>query len=364
VDASEDGVGLGATVGYGEGAAESMPEVALLGATTPSGRTYQLGGAVHEGMFNVLLDETLASFLDIDLQLEGEYGELLGSGFAALDGGNEMPEETNGYCLGLQVGEARVIRMVEGTGQPLARAYLPDLRVRVDTILGGVNTCVLILSSLTMAVGVRAAQTNKKGLLSICLALTLAGAIGFLVIKYFEYTHKFHENLKWGQAFYEPVNAADAAAVKVEQKPIENPVLAIASPNPSAGAVPVAMTALPPVDKSAILAPSAGPDGVATTAMVVASTEPAHIHHSGEAHLLDPALPPNTHRFFAIYYIMTGLHGIHVVIGVGVIGWLLIGSLRGRYNSDYYAPVDFVGLYWHVVDLVWIFLFPLFYLIH
>ena len=137
VDASEDGVGLGATVGYGEGAAESMPEVALLGATTPSGRSYQLGGAVHEGMFNVLLDETLASFLDIDLQLEGEYGELLGSGFAALDGGNEMPEETNGYCLGLQVGEARVIRMVEGTGQPLARAYLPDLRVRVDTILGG-----------------------------------------------------------------------------------------------------------------------------------------------------------------------------------------------------------------------------------
>jgi cytochrome c oxidase subunit 3 len=234
----------------------------------------------------------------------------------------------------------------------------------LDTILGGVNTCVLILSSLTMAVGVRAAQTNKKGLLSICLALTLAGAIGFLVIKYFEYTHKFHENLKWGQAFYEPVNAADAAAVKVEQKPIENPVLAIASPNPSAGAVPVAMTALPPVDKSAILAPSAGPDGVATTAMVVASTEPAHIHHSGEAHLLDPALPPNTHRFFAIYYIMTGLHGIHVVIGVGVISWLLIGSLRGRYNSDYYAPVDFVGLYWHVVDLVWIFLFPLFYLIH
>ncbi|MEI7876378.1 MAG: cytochrome c oxidase subunit 3 family protein [Planctomycetota bacterium] len=234
----------------------------------------------------------------------------------------------------------------------------------LDTILGGVNTCVLILSSLTMAVGVRAAQTNKKGLLSICLALTLAGAIGFLVIKYFEYTHKFHENLKWGQAFYEPVNAADAAAVKVEQKPIENPVLAIASPNPSAGAVPVAMTALPPVDKSAILAPSAGPDGVATTAMVVASIEPAHIHHSGEAHLLDPALPPNTHRFFAIYYIMTGLHGIHVVIGVGVISWLLIGSLRGRYNSDYYAPVDFVGLYWHVVDLVWIFLFPLFYLIH
>jgi cytochrome c oxidase subunit 3 len=66
----------------------------------------------------------------------------------------------------------------------------------LDTILGGINTCVLILSSLTMAVGVRAAQTNKKGLLVTCLALTLAGAIGFLVIKYFEYRHKFEHNLK------------------------------------------------------------------------------------------------------------------------------------------------------------------------
>ena len=57
----------------------------------------------------------------------------------------------------------------------------------LDTIMGGINTCVLILSSLTMAIGVRAAQTNKKGLLCTCLALTLAGAMGFLVIKYFKY---------------------------------------------------------------------------------------------------------------------------------------------------------------------------------
>jgi cytochrome c oxidase subunit 3 len=52
------------------------------------------------------------------------------------------------------------------------------------------------------------------------------------------------------------------------------------------------------------------------------------------------------------------------VIGIGVIGWLLVGALRGRFSSNYYTPVDLVGLYWHVVDLVWIFLFPLFYLIH
>ncbi len=234
----------------------------------------------------------------------------------------------------------------------------------LDTILGGINTAVLILSSLTMAIGVRAAQTNKKGLLSLCLALTLAGAIGFLVIKYFEYTHKFHLNLKWGQAFYQPATPEDKAAVKVEMKPVESPVLAIVSPNPSAGAAPAALITLPPADKSSVVAPKAGPDGVATPAMVEAVDAPAHVAHSEGSHLRDPAMPPNTHRFFAIYYIMTGLHGIHVLIGVGVIGWLLLGSFRGRYNSDYYAPVDFVGLYWHVVDLVWIFLFPLFYLIH
>ena len=234
----------------------------------------------------------------------------------------------------------------------------------LDTILGGINTCVLILSSLTMAIGVRAAQTNKKGLLSVCLFLTLCGAIGFLVIKYFEYSHKLHLNLKWGEGFYHPVTAEEAAEVKVEPKPVENPVLAIASPNPSAGAQSAALTTVPPVDKTAIAAPKTGPDGVVSLSELEKQSEHHVASHTEEPHLLDPTMPPNTHRFFAIYYIMTGLHGIHVLIGVGVIGWLFLASLRGRFNSDYYTPVDLVGLYWHVVDLVWIFLFPLFYLIH
>jgi cytochrome c oxidase subunit 3 len=61
---------------------------------------------------------------------------------------------------------------------------------------------------------------------------------------------------------------------------------------------------------------------------------------------------------------MTGLHGIHVVIGGIVITWLLIKSIRGQFHREYFTPVDLGGLYWHVVDLIWIFLFPLFYLIH
>ena len=61
---------------------------------------------------------------------------------------------------------------------------------------------------------------------------------------------------------------------------------------------------------------------------------------------------------------MTGLHGIHVLVGMGLIGWILVRSAQGSFSSAYYTPVDLVGLYWHLVDLIWIFLFPLLYLIH
>ena len=61
---------------------------------------------------------------------------------------------------------------------------------------------------------------------------------------------------------------------------------------------------------------------------------------------------------------MTGLHGIHVVLGMVAISWLLYSSMKGHLSSEYFTPVDLVGLYWHLVDLIWIFLFPLLYLIH
>ncbi len=67
--------------------------------------------------------------------------------------------------------------------------------------------------------------------------------------------------------------------------------------------------------------------------------------------------------FFSVYFAMTGLHALHIVCGIGAIGWLLRRSLRGDFSPSYYTPVDVVGLYWHLVDLVWIFLFPLLYLV-
>ena len=67
--------------------------------------------------------------------------------------------------------------------------------------------------------------------------------------------------------------------------------------------------------------------------------------------------------FFSLYFAMTGLHALHMVVGVGILSWLLVLSMRGRFTAEYMTPVDVAGLYWHFVDIIWIFLFPLLYLI-
>jgi cytochrome c oxidase subunit III len=75
---------------------------------------------------------------------------------------------------------------------------------------------------------------------------------------------------------------------------------------------------------------------------------------------------PGSHgyaTFFSFYFMMTGLHGIHILAGIVVLSWVLSQAKKGVYSSEYYTPVDLVGLYWHIVDMIWIYLFPLYYLI-
>ena len=71
----------------------------------------------------------------------------------------------------------------------------------------------------------------------------------------------------------------------------------------------------------------------------------------------------NLGLYFGFYYCMTGLHGLHVLIGMGLITWVMIKNIRGEFNPKYYTPIEGVGIFWHVVDLIWIFLFPLLYLV-
>jgi len=250
----------------------------------------------------------------------------------------------------------------------------------LNTILGGVNTAVLIISSLTMAAAVHFAQRSKQGLMLICLWLTLGGALGFLVIKYFEYEHKIHVHLTWGPMFYEPVDHAEAVAVgdtgqvatigeeNARAAAEESALLAEESAESLPESAPPRLAPAPASEGVSVAPAAIGPGGLSAVNPIdkieADRAAAGHIEHSDKPHLEDERLPVNTHKFFAIYYAMTGLHGIHVVVGIVMIIWLIMRGMKGHFNSKYFAPVDLGGLYWHIVDLVWIFLFPLFYLIH
>ena len=156
---------------------------------------------------------------------------------------------------------------------------------QLDVHLGALNTCVLIVSSFTMAMAVRSSQTGKKKQLIVFLILTLLLGGVFLGIKYAEYAAKFHHHLVPGRAFRFPEANGDVGIV-------------------------------------------------------------AHAQ-----------------LYFSLYFGLTGLHALHMIVGAGLLIWLLTQALRGRFTPAYNTPVEICGLYWHFVDIIWIFLFPLLYLI-
>jgi len=100
--------------------------------------------------------------------------------------------------------------------------------------------------------------------------------------------------------------------------------------------------------QSGSVVPSGHPGG--TPAMVTSVTESV-------------LTPSKAGVFFSIYYCMTGIHAIHILAGIGVLVWLLVRAIRQDFSRQYFGPVDYVGLYWHIVDMIWIYLFPLLYLI-
>ena len=206
----------------------------------------------------------------------------------------------------------------------------------LDPTSGLINTLVLLTSGLTMALGVRFAQTGKTALLAICLALTMLGGLTFIAIHADEYFEKYQQKLLWGTNY----------APKIE-KPA--PTALAGTPGSYANLHALAAQGYITAH-STIMPASIGPAGVAAK------------HASPHTVPLIPE-PHNVQIFFGIYFLMTGLHSIHVIIGVILMGWLLVRSLRGDFGPGYYNPVDFVGMYWGIVDMVWMFLFPLLYLI-
>ena len=154
----------------------------------------------------------------------------------------------------------------------------------LDYLIGAINTAVLICSSLTMALAVHAAQTDKRRATILFLILTIALGSVFLGVKVVEYADKYEHHLIPGHSF-----------------------------------------SLVPFDET--------------------------------------VNPKNVELFFCFYFFMTGLHAIHMIVGVGILSILIFMAWRRRFSSEYYAPVEMSGLYWHFVDIVWIFLFPFLYLI-
>jgi len=165
--------------------------------------------------------------------------------------------------------------------------------------LGALNTLVLLFSSLTVALAVRSAQLGKKSQTRWYLLITIACAMVFMVVKYFEYAHKFH--VGFGPGLWFAPNAHGMEEIE---------------------------------------------------------------HTLHRVHHLDLAgMPFHLRSFLGIYFMMTAVHGLHVLVGIGVLAWIAIRNERGEFGPEYFTPVELSALYWHLVDLIWIYLFPLLYLI-
>jgi cytochrome c oxidase subunit 3 len=216
----------------------------------------------------------------------------------------------------------------------------------LDTTWGAVNTCVLIISSLTAAWAVRNAQLGQQKALVINIIVTILCAFAFMGVKYVEYSHKFHEGTLWASQFKPEHEAWELESYQAKHGP-GVPHGEHAAAEGSAAPAPVA-------------APSAAAVPAEHAAPVGAPAVAAHKLGHGEFN----QRPAHVGRFFSIYFCMTGLHGIHVLGGIIVWLWLLARALKGEFGPKYFGPIDYAALYWHLVDLIWIYLFPLLYLIH
>ncbi len=261
------------------------------------------------------------------------------------------------------------------------RAAHPEIFIYAHHFLstkwGAINTVVLLCSSFTMAAAVWAVQHSYQRMLCWMLGLTILCACGFLGIKYVEYKAKWEEGLMWGK-HYQPTAEAlahvDGGHGHGDEHADGEPA-AGAGHDDSHGGDADAHADEEPVmgsESGKLEPPTLDPEKVAQ------ETVDAQWFYKpvrpGPTGLADPGDPPavltpadevrNVHTFFGVYFLMTGLHGVHVIAGMIAIGWVLVRSWRGDFSADYFTPVPMVGLYWHVVDLVWIYLFPLLYLIH
>ncbi|MBW3538676.1 MAG: cytochrome c oxidase subunit 3 [Planctomycetes bacterium] len=186
--------------------------------------------------------------------------------------------------------------------------------------------------------------------------MTIAFGIGFLGIKGYEYAHKVHERLFPGPNFtllkvlekHAPAGAHVGHMVRIDDRrllfDVEGRELLFTVPED------VAIT----LDKHPVELSELRPG----TAMTV-ETSPSD---SNRARRIE-AQSDQVELYLSFYFAMTGLHALHMLIGIPILAAIAVMAWRGRFSPEYYTPVEIGGLYWHFVDIVWVFLFPLLYLV-
>jgi cytochrome c oxidase subunit 3 len=270
--------------------------------------------------------------------------------------------------------------------------------------LGAINTGVLLFSSLTMAWAVRAAQLRQHRLLTGMLGATLGCAAIFLGVKAVEYSHKWELGLLPGKFYQSQLEGSHHGAQVgyLGYLMIVPAILTICCAVYYIYALMLRSTfhlrvAGPLVVAGLCFFGGVGLGNFLESEAEHGDTASSHSSHEGEhaAHgqagdhhddaaasttpssqddvFVEPkelATPsPDVNQksmaglFFSIYYCMTGIHAIHIIGGMVVITWLIIKAARFEFHEEYFGPVDNVGLYWHLVDFIWIYLFPLLYLI-
>ena len=219
----------------------------------------------------------------------------------------------------------------------------------LDAFWGGLNTLVLIVSSLTMALTVYYAQKGNRNMQVILIVLTMFFGTVFLGVKAIEYSDKYNHGIV-------PVTGLNK----------------IVRADPKAEHAEAAKKPCYEVSHGGEEHEYVNPRGefqwtdcslvkMAQDHNYLTAAEKIGYFSNGEIDA--DKFRDKVRIFFFLYFVMTGLHALHMIVGLGLMTWLLWTAWKRNYSAEYYMPVEMSGLYWHFVDIVWIFLFPLLYLL-
>ena len=224
----------------------------------------------------------------------------------------------------------------------------------LNAFWGGLNTLVLIVSSLTMALTVYYAQKGNRNMQVILIVLTMFFGSVFLGVKAIEYTDKYEHGIVPVTGLNKVVKA-DPRSEHIEVK--EKPCYEV--DHSPAGIAEEEKDYVNP--KGEFQWKDCSLVKLAQDHNYLTSAEKIGYFSNGEIDA--DKFRDKVRIFFFLYFVMTGLHALHMIVGLGLMTWLLWTAWKKYYNADYYMPVEMSGLYWHFVDIVWIFLFPLLYLL-